>query len=149
MQTEIEIDMLERIVKSVFITMLDLEVSTSEIAVQPAVNRLTSFVQMTGDWNGAVLLECSPRQACLFAGRILSMDPPGTVDDDVRDALGELANVIGGNMKCGMSAGIRLSMPTVMEGSDYDLRMCGSHIQQKLTFRCSEGNFWVTILLAG
>lgn len=148
MQTEIELEMLERIVKSVFVTMLDLAVSTSEITRKPTVSRLTSFVQMTGDWNGAVLLECSPRQACLFAGRILSMDPPDTVDDDVRDTLGELANVIGGNLKCGMSAGVRLSMPTVMEGSDYDLRMCGSQIQERLTFQCSEGPFWVTILKA-
>jgi chemotaxis protein CheX len=149
MQTEIEIDMLERIVKSVFITMLDLEVTTSEFACQPALSRLTSFVQMTGDWNGAMLLECSPRQACLFAGRILSMDPPYIVDDDVRDALGELANVIGGNMKCGMSAGVRLSMPTVMDGTDYDLRLCGTNVLERICFECCEGHFWVTILFAG
>jgi chemotaxis protein CheX len=149
MQTEIEIDMLERIVKSVFNTMLDLAVSNSEIGQQPKSSRLTSFVQMTGDWNGAVLLECSPRQACLFAGRMLAMDPPDAVDDDVRDALGELANVIGGNLKCGMSAGVRLSMPTVLEGSDYDLRICGSQTLERLTFQCSEGYFWVTILIAG
>jgi chemotaxis protein CheX len=149
MQTAIETDMLESIVKSVFFTMLELEVSTSEIATQPGVNRLTSFVQMTGDWNGAMLLECSPRQACLFAGRILSMDPPDTVDDDVRDALGEMANVIGGTMKCGMSSGVRLSMPMVMDGTNYDLRVCGANILERLCFQCSEGNFWVTILVSG
>ena len=33
---------------------------------------------------------------------------PDTVDDDMRDVLGELANMIGGNMKCVLGAGIRL-----------------------------------------
>ncbi len=148
MQTEIELDMLERIVKSVFITMLDLAVSTSEIAHQPCAGRLTSFVQMTGDWNGAVLLECTPRQACLFAGRILSMEPPAIVDDGVCDAIGELANVIGGNFKCGMSTGVRLSMPTVLDGSHYDVRMEGSEVRERIAFQCSEGYFWVTLLEA-
>jgi len=145
-ELEIEIEMLARIVKSVFISMLDLEVSLSEIASHPTGSRLTSFVQLTGDWNGAVLIECSHRQACQFAGRALSMDPPDIVDDDVRDVLGELANVIGGNMKCGMSTGVRLSMPTVMDGSDYDLRICGAELRERLTFECADGRFWVTIL---
>jgi len=55
---------------------------------------------MAGDWNGAILLECDRRQACQFAGRFLSLDPSDTVDDVVRDVLGELVNMIGGNMKC-------------------------------------------------
>ena len=146
MQAEIELNMLDRIVTSVFITMLDLAVTISDIAYQPAASHLTSFVQMTGDWNGAVLLECSPRQACLFAGRILSMDTPYAVNDDVRDVLGELANVIGGNLKCGMSTGVRLSMPSVMEGSDDDIRICGSGVRERLAFQSSMGYFWVTIL---
>jgi chemotaxis protein CheX len=77
------------------------------------------------------------------------MEPPESVDDDVRDVLGELANMIGGNMKCGMTAGVKLSMPTVLDGSDYDLRVCGSQVQERLAFECAEGSFWVTILSKG
>jgi len=138
--------MLAEIVKSVFITMMDLEVSTSETPWHPGGGRLTSFVQLTGDWNGAVMLECSREQACHFAGRILAMDPPDSVDDDVRDVIGELANMIGGNMKGGMAAGVRLSMPTVMDGNDYDLHVCGSQVTERLAFDCAEGPFWVTVL---
>ena len=149
MLTEVSVEMLAEIVKSVFATMMDLEVCTSESPWHPGGDRLTSFVQLTGEWSGAVLLECSRDQACHFAGRILAMDPPETVDDDVRDVLGELANMIGGNMKCGMTAGVRLSMPTVLDGSDYDLRVCGSQIQERLAFECAEGSFWVTVLSKG
>jgi chemotaxis protein CheX len=146
MQTEVSVELLAQIVESVFLTMMNIEVSTSDALWNHGEDRLTSFVHLTGDWNGAVLLECNPLQACQFAGRMLSMDPPETVDDDVRDVLGELANMIGGNMKCGMAAGVRLSMPTVMEGHDYDLRVCGSQVLERLSFQCAEGHFWVTVL---
>jgi chemotaxis protein CheX len=141
--------MLEEIVQSVFITMMGLEVSPSATSTTPPGKRLTSFVQLTGEWNGAVMLECSEQQACQFAGRILAMDAPEDVDDDVRDMLGELANMIGGNMKSGMATGIRLSMPTVMDGSDYDLRVCGAKVKNKLAFDCADGKFWVTVLSPG
>jgi chemotaxis protein CheX len=147
MQTEIGVEMLVQIVESVFMTMMSLDVSPSDASWEPIGDRLTSFVHLTGDWNGAVLLDCNPRQACQFAGLILSMDPPDIVDDDVRDVLGELANMIGGNMKCCMPAGVLLSMPTVMEGRDYDMRICGSHILERVSFQCAEGPFWVTALV--
>jgi chemotaxis protein CheX len=148
MRTEVRTEMLVRTVGSVFVTMLGLDVSPSEIPWRPAGDLLTSYVQLTGDWNGAVLLECTRRQACRFAGLILATDPPKVVDDDVRDVLGELANVIGGNMKCGMSTAARLSMPTVIEGGDDELLLFGSKARERLTFQSSEGHFWVTILIA-
>lgn len=146
MQTEVSVEILTQIVQSVFITMMDIEVRLCDAPWKSTGDRMTSIVYLTGDWNGAVILECHPRQACHFAGKILCMDTPETADDDVRDVLGELTNMIGGNMKSGMSIGIRLSMPSVMNGSDYDLRICGSEVQERLAFQCDDGNFWVTVL---
>jgi chemotaxis protein CheX len=146
MQTEVKVELLTQIVQSVFTTMMDIEVFPAETPWSSVGDRLTSMVSLTGDWNGAVLLECNRRQACQFAGRILAMDPPEAVDDDVRDVLGELANMIGGNMKSGMSTGVRLSMPSVMDGRDYDLRVCGSEVQERVAFQSADGHFWVTVL---
>ena len=146
METEVSLDMLAGIVKSVFTTMMGLEVSESDAPFTSQGDRLTSFVHLTGGWNGAVLFECNRHQACQFAGLILAMDPPEAVDDDVRDVIGELANMIGGNLKSGMASGVRLSMPTVMEGCDYDMRICGSQVLERLAFQCDAGNFWITVL---
>ena len=137
---------LAQIVESVFGTMMSLEVGESGTPWFPSGDRLTSVVHLAGDWNGAVLLECSRGQACRFAGRFLSMDPPDGVDDVVRDVLGELANMIGGNLKCVLTRGIRLSMPSVVDGSDYSLRVCGAEVRERLPFGCAEGPFWVTVL---
>ena len=150
MPTELSVEILPgelaQIVKSVFATMVSLEVGECGTPWFPSGDRLTASVHMAGDWNGAILLECDRRQACQFAGRFLSMDPPDSVDDVVRDVLGELVNMIGGNMKCVLTRGIQLSMPSVVDGSDYSLRICGAAVRERLAFRCAEGAFWVTVL---
>jgi chemotaxis protein CheX len=137
---------LAQIVESVFGTMMGLEAGECGAPWFPSGDRLTAAVHLAGDWNGAVLVECDKDQACRFAGRFLSMDPPDTVDDVVRDVLGELANMIGGNLKCVLTQGIRLSMPSVVDGSDYSLRVCGAEVRVRLAFRSPEGPFWITVL---
>ncbi|HXN46071.1 MAG TPA: chemotaxis protein CheX [Bryobacteraceae bacterium] len=137
-----------QVVQSVFETMMSLPVNQDGTPWFPSADRLTSAVHLAGDWNGAVLLECSRNQACRFAGRFLSQYPPASVDDDVRDVLGELANMIGGNLKCVLTRGIRLSMPSVVDGSDYSMRVCGSAIRERIALECDEGPFWVTVLAA-
>jgi hypothetical protein len=54
--------------------------------------------------------------------------------------------MIGGNLKCVLSQGILLSMPSVMDGSDYSLRVCGVEVRLRLAFQCDDGLFWVTAL---
>jgi chemotaxis protein CheX len=137
---------LAQIVESVFVTMMSLEVVECATPWFPGGDRLKSAVHLAGDWNGAVVLECDREQACRLAGRYLSMDPPEMVDDVVRDVLGELANMIGGNIKCVLSRGIRLSMPSVVDGSAYSLRVCGAEVKERLAFQCAEGVFWITVL---
>jgi chemotaxis protein CheX len=144
--TQVTAEMVGQIVESVFITMLNLEVLPGQEPWSPSNDQLTSAVHLSGEWNGAVLLECNRWQACRFAGRFLSMDPPESVNDDVRDVLGELTNMIGGNMKSAVTTGLTLSMPCVTDGSDYGLRVCGSEVQDRLGFECVEGPFWVTLL---
>jgi len=144
--TETLTSALVQIVESVFETMMSLPVAECGTPWLPSGDRLTSALHLSGDWNGAVLLECDRGQACRFAGRFLSMDPPDAVDDVVRDVLGELANMIGGNLKCVLTAGIRLSMPSIVDGSDYSLRVCGAEVRERLGFQCAEGPFWITVL---
>src|ERR1700761_7146391 len=139
-------DMVAQTVEAVFLAMMDLEVAPGGARWTASHDQLTSAVHLSGAWNGALLLECDQQQACKFAGRFLSMDPPKSVTDDVRDVLGELANMIGGNIKSAVAAGLSLSMPSVTDGSDYALRVCGSEVQDRLAFECIDGSFWVTLL---
>jgi chemotaxis protein CheX len=140
---------LAQIVESVFETMLSLEAFEGGPPWFPGGDRLTAAVHLAGDWNGAVLIECDRRQACQFAARFLGLALPECVDDVVRDVLGELINMIGGNIKSVLTRGIQLSMPMVVDGSDYCLRICGANVRERLAFRCTEGPFWVTVMRSG
>jgi chemotaxis protein CheX len=140
---------LAQIVVSVFTTMLGLEADAAVTPWFPSHDRLAGSVQLTGDWNGAILLECDRAQACRFAGRFLTMDPPPAVDDLVRDALGELANMIGGNLKSVLAQGsrsIRLSIPKVLDGGDSSPLVCRAKVCERVAFCCDEGPFWITVL---
>ncbi|GEM_PF-366512 len=155
------------IVESVFGTMMGLEVSECATPWVPAHERLTSAVHLSGDWNGAVLVECNPREACRFAGRFLSVETPLHVDEVVRDVLGEMANMIGGNLKCILTAGIQLSTPTVSDGpvlpssppatsgagasghADVLHFPGGRQERERIAFQCSDGTFWITIVRSG
>jgi chemotaxis protein CheX len=145
MPTEVTPETVMQIVESIFVTMMDLNVCAAEAPCFPLGEHLTSSVYLEGEWNGAVSLECNRQQACHFAGKFLSMDPPDAVDDDVRDVLGELANMIGGNLKSIMATDVRLSMPSVIDGANYELRVCGSGIHERMGFQFEGGDFCVTV----
>jgi len=138
---------LERIAHDIFETMLGVEVEAAGQQWQPARDRLTGAVYLAGAWRGAVLLECDRAQACDFTNRLMAVPLPDDVDDDVRDTMGELANMIGGNLKSVLPRGVVLSMPSVVEGGDYSLRVCGGNaIVERVAGRSPAGVFWITLV---
>lgn len=137
---------LAQIVESVFSTMLNLEVHQAEMAWTPAPDMITAAVYFAGAWKGAVLLECARPLAFEFTHRLMSIDLPSAVNDDVRDAMGELANMLAGNLKSVLPHGIDLSMPSVVEGADYTLRVCGGGLIDRIPFQSGLGVIWVTLI---
>lgn len=132
---------LTQIVQSAFESMLDLEVSWCDAPWFAGNDRLTAVIHLAGSWSGAVLLECSPDLACQLAGHFLSIDPPVAVDAMVRDVLGELANIIGGNLKSALAQGLHLSMPAIVDGS-VPVGTAGD----RLSFACAYGPLWMTVM---
>lgn len=73
-----------------------------------------ALIRIAGDWNGAVTLEMSSETATSAARLMLEADD---VDpDEVADAVGELVNIIGGNLKSLLPTRSRLSLPQVTRG---------------------------------
>lgn len=135
-----------RIVEDVFRTMLNLAVEQCLKASPPTPGTLTASVHFAGEWKGAVLLQCKPAQAFVFTSRLIAGIRPVRVDADVRDALGELANMLGGNLKSVLPPGVALSMPSVVEGSDYAVHICGGNAAATVSFASDLGAFWVTLV---
>lgn len=137
---------LEQVVTTVFDTMLGLEVFPAEAAGAPAEDGLTGAIHLSGEWEGAILLHCSQEQACFFAGHFLRLTCSELLPDIVRDVLGEIVNMIGGNLKSGVYRGLHLSMPTVVNGTDFTVQVCRAEMQGRYRFRYEAGDFWVTVL---
>ncbi|HEY4360520.1 MAG TPA: chemotaxis protein CheX [Bryobacteraceae bacterium] len=150
-QIHVSPDELAQIVESVFAAQLDTEVMRCDAPWFPEGDGLTAVVQLSGSWNGTVVLECSRRQACQFTGNFIGVAlqegpiPPAEVDEVVRDTMGELVNMIGGNLKCVLAPGIELSMPSVRGGCNF---APGMEVRERLAFQSAEGTFWITVLVA-
>jgi chemotaxis protein CheX len=146
MSVDVSTTLISCVVDSIFSTMLDVPVRAIDCDVPVLKDKVTSSVYLEGPWNGAVSLICSRAHACQLASRFMGVDPPAEVDDDVRDALGELANMIGGNIKSCLGPEMQLSLPSVIDGSDYEIRVCGSEVRDHIRFESPDGEFWICIV---
>jgi len=136
----------QQIVEDVFISMLKMEVERVDAPEQQALPMLTAAVHFVGSWKGALRIECSPEQTFEYTKRLLDVDRPTEVNEDVCDAFGELANMIGGNLKAVLPPVVQLSMPSVVRGEDYAMRICNAVTACKLAFHSELGVFRVTLV---
>jgi chemotaxis protein CheX len=84
------------------------------VPVAPPAEVVSAWVTISGPWDGAVVLTCAPATAEALAESVLMTRPPTVVDDeDVADALGELANVLGGNIKSVLPGPSSLGLPQI------------------------------------
>jgi CheY-specific phosphatase CheX len=72
-----------------------------------------------------------------------------TIHDDVRDVVGELANMVAENLKCTLTPGTRVSIPSVTDGPGYSQRVCGAHVVSRVEFDTGSGRFWISLAEAG
>jgi len=85
----------------------------------PVTSEIHAWVAINGSWPGHVVVTCSTVQARNIAAAFLGMEPADVAEDDVADVLGELANIVGGNVKSMLPAGCVLSTPYFVErGAD-------------------------------
>ena len=73
-----------------------------------------SSVSITGSWSGHVVYASSTVAARRAAAAFLAMEPDEVSPEDLADVLGELANIVGGNVKAMLPAGAMLSLPQVV-----------------------------------
>lgn len=136
----------QQIIADVFKTMLDLEAVPLSGNWPPAVGPVTGAVYFAGACRGAVLIECDHPMAFGLTAKLMKIRPPQSLNEDVRDAMGELANMTGGNLKAILPAGTVLSLPSVVEGSDYTLNVLGGAVNTRLAFSSALGVFSVTLV---
>ncbi len=72
-------------------------------------------VTISGAWQGVLTLGCSSNVARRAAATMFRKLPEDTAPGEIRDALGELTNMVGGNFKTLLKGDCRLSVPRAVE----------------------------------
>ncbi|MBT1071958.1 chemotaxis protein CheX [Pelotalea chapellei] len=110
--------------QEVFATMVMMD-PLDEYPLAEPVNRfkcsITGMVGFAGIYSGVISIHCPVVLALKITSSMLGMECD-KVDDDLNDAIGEIANMLGGGVKQVLSKGgmdIKLSIPTVISGEDY------------------------------
>ena len=85
----------------------------------------TVIISIVGELNGALAFRCSQQFAATLAGSMLGIEiEPGS--EDMKDAIGELFNMIVGAIKRHMTNGsdpFKVSVPTTIIGQDYSVHI--------------------------
>ena len=132
-------DLLIKTTNDIFDTMLsmNIEAADGKIAAIRDKNRIVGTVGFAGDVVGCMNIHFGETFARLIAGNMLGENPDDINNDDLLDVVGELSNMIGGDLKsrlCDSGIPCSLSIPTTMSGSDFIVESHGWSIHESVTF---------------
>lgn len=121
------------------------------LAVDPASSFndcLSALVGLAGEYNGLVSLHVSSNLAHRITAQLRDCDDPS--DEEVEDALGEMANILAGSFKqhlCAESLAVRLAHPSVVSGKRYVIHVTKKPELMTLLFDSEEDWFMVALAL--
>jgi chemotaxis protein CheX len=138
--------------EEVFSTMLGIEIAMGEMTLGHTSSHsgVTALLGLTGAWTGSGQISCEPVLACKIASQFLMAEYP-VVDDEVLDALAELANMIIGNVKTLLEhklGPMGLSTPVIISGGEFETRILGCPAWIVVPFACAEGTLVVQVVLS-
>jgi chemotaxis protein CheX len=119
--------------------------------VSPSDESVTAVVGFGGVLSGACVVRMSAEAARRVAGAMTGMDFT-EVDDTVKDAIGEICNMLAGTWKGkvpDLAANCGLSVPAVITGRDYNLHVQAPEFQLQHSFAFNNQRFAVTIVCDG
>lgn len=108
----------------VFSTMLMMDLVVGDPVEGPGgevFSNITSMLGLGGDIRGMLAVHCPAAVAKAITSGFLGMDVD-ELNEDVKDAIGEIANMVAGNLKvafAGHDLKIELAIPTSIVGESY------------------------------
>lgn len=107
---------------------------------------VVSAVQIVGNWQGAVRLDCDLEFCRQVCAHFLGVEPSELSPDDIRDAAGELANITGGSVKALIAPTCSLSLPSVVMGQNYEFSLLQGKVILESSFLHDSGHLLVSVL---
>lgn len=137
--------------KDVFSTMLmvDLECGAEQESTKSDIrSNLTSMIGLGGGIRGMLAVHCPAVVAKAITSNFLGMDVE-ELDEDVKDAIGEIANMVAGNLKISyttVNIQIELAIPTSIVGESFTVSGIADANRVIIPLTMPEGTFWIELL---
>jgi chemotaxis protein CheX len=142
--------------QDVFTTMIGLEITAGEPFEEAngsgTVDGVVALIGLAGQWVGAGIIHCDAALARkLYCHMLMTeTEPAGDgVNEEVLDAVAEIANMIVGNVKNDVEeqvGAIGMGIPSVVYGRKFTTRNAGSN-WIVVPFACGGANMWVKFCL--
>ena len=139
--------------ESVFESMLGWDVKGKEPVEMPinASSSETSVViSIVGNVSGAITFKCTKAFAKAIASTMVGAEVEDG-SDDMKDAVGELLNMVVGTAKATYSSddAFKISLPTTIIGGDYTvhIKANSSDTTSLIDFACDKGAFSIEVYL--
>jgi len=124
----------------VFDTMLsmDLSLSDDESLSMPEGGQIVGSVSLAGKVKGIILIEMSDEFARTITASMQGVKSDGIdVENDVKDVISELCNIVGGNLKsnfCDAGLTCEISPPSFTFGSNFDIESLNISRHERYVF---------------
>jgi flagellar motor switch protein FliN/FliY len=139
-------------VVELFDTMLSMEIKPSEddaAAVETDEIVLVGFVSLAGKVNGSVNIRVSQTLARKMAAGMLGMEIEEIEgDEEVKDVLREVCNIIAGGLKsnfCDVGLACQISTPSITTGNHFEIRTLHMERYERFVFSCGDESLCVEI----
>jgi chemotaxis protein CheX len=136
----------------IFTDMVMMEISAGGdplVKMGPLNKSITGMVGLAGIHKGVLAVHFPQKVALDITSSFLGVNVQ-EIDADVQDAIGEIANMLGGNLKTILSdrgKDIQLSLPSTIFGDEYAVTSQVGSDQVILPFRVPAGLFYVQVEL--
>ena len=128
--------------QEVFDTMLSMELVEKDKAELENSGRIVGSVSLAGTVSGTVNIHVSDNFACQITANMLGMELDEIEsDEEVHDVIGELSNMIGGDLKsrlCDAGFTCELSIPSITSGKDFNIESRGWAVNETVYFQYEE-----------
>ena len=99
-------------------TALGLNLADGAAQPGPDENVLRSYVNVSGEWEGSVVVECSAAITQHAAAMMFGTDSDDMSSDDLQDALNELTRLVGKRIQSHLPGAGKLSAPKPLKGTE-------------------------------
>ena len=121
----------------------DPEEVTGALPATPAGNQTSIFI--TGAWSGSVTLTASDSLTRQIADTIFAGSPDPLTDEDMIDAMQELVNILGGNLKTRLPEPNALSIPAFKKIDMDDASLLEDDALIRFSYRCGDEPLIITV----